>query len=226
MKNIYAQRQKRRTTTTRRTTRWKCRHLLANLAGPLWLPSWAALTLRFLCHSGHIRVVARTMMRLIFSRLITNCPHEQRQMRIANANVAKASATTQDNTSSKRKRTKDEGSKRGEKHFGRGPKYLTLQMKWQNVESNAQTAQNVMPEQGRGAQYSRGQGGRAEGEHKDRAKRCDTDWQQQNWNERDAARHSKMGSRRRAWGGEGREAQRVRGDRKTLIFFYCGRRAQ
>lgn len=84
-------------------------------------------------------------------------------MRIANANVAKASATTQDNTSSKRKRTKDEGSKRGEKHFGRRPKYLTLQMKWQNVESNAQTAQNVMPEQGRGAQYSRGQGGEQKG---------------------------------------------------------------
>lgn len=120
-----------------------------------------------------------TMMRLIFSRLITNCPHEQRQMRIANANVAKASATTQDNKQQKRKRTEDEGRRRRGKTFGRGPKYLTLQMKWQNVESNAQTAQNVSQRRdaerrGKKPQYSKGQG-RAEGGHKDRAKRCDTD---------------------------------------------------
>lgn len=71
----------------------------------------------------------------------------------------------QDNTSSKRKRTKDKGSGKGEKHFGRGPKYLTLQMKWQNVESNAQTAQNVMPEQGRGQYSTPGWGqGRVKGE--------------------------------------------------------------
>lgn len=119
-----------------------------------------------------------TMMRLIFSRLITNCPHEQRQMRIANANVAKASATTQDNKQ-KRKRTEDEGRRRRGKTFGRGPKYLTLQMKWQNVESNAQTAQNVSQrrdaeQRGKKPQSSRG-AGESRGGHKDRAKRCDTD---------------------------------------------------
>lgn len=84
-------------------------------------------------------------------------------MRIANANVAKASATTQDNKQQKRKRTEDEGRRRRGKTFGRGPKYLTLQMKWQNVESNAQTAQNVSQrrdavQRGKKPQSSRGQG--------------------------------------------------------------------
>lgn len=43
----------------------------------------------------------------------------------------------------KRSKKRRRGAEEEGKHFGRGPKYLTLQMKWQNVESNAQTAQNV-----------------------------------------------------------------------------------
>lgn len=109
----------------------------------------------------------------------------------------------------------------------------TWRCKWNGRTSRAMHKLHKMSCQSREEEHSTAGagGGRAEGKHKDRAKRCDTDWQQQNWNERDAARHSKVGSRRRAWGGgrnqgEGREVKRVRGDRKTLIFFYCGRRAQ
>lgn len=82
-----------------------------------------------------------TMMRLIFSRLITNCPHEQRQMRMRMRmwqRRLRRHKTTSRRGRGRKTREEEEG-----KHFGRGPKYLTLQMKWQNVESNAQTAQNV-----------------------------------------------------------------------------------
>lgn len=80
------------------------------------------------------------MMSLIFSRLITNCPHEQQPQRPGQMRMRH---TQQDNKRRRGGRRARRGAEEEGKHFGRGPKYLTLQMKWQNVESNAQTAQNV-----------------------------------------------------------------------------------